>query len=182
MNYPQCAVSYAEDTQRWSASESGHHHMHITRPDTCGAALLDSPAGTAAWLGEMFRDRSSNTGLGLDWILTTLPIYWLTGTITSSMRRYAEDAHRSRPLRPGQRPPVPIGFSISPTWLVHLPSPLRSLAERRMDLTHRRVLDRGGHFPAPRNPHSSPTSSAASSGPSVTAPAPQPQSGLDSTF
>jgi hypothetical protein len=40
------------EVERWSAEEGGYAHQHATKPTTLAAALDDSPAGLAAWIGE----------------------------------------------------------------------------------------------------------------------------------
>lgn len=69
-----------------------------TKPDTVGVALSDSPAGLAAYILEKFAgwtDKSaagrSDGGLaaarfGLDRLLTNVMVYWVTNSITTSMR------------------------------------------------------------------------------------------------
>jgi epoxide hydrolase len=61
-----------------------------TEPAMLGAALSDSPAGQAAWIAEKVvawsstrLDGSSAFDRGL--LLYTLPLYWVTGTITTSL-------------------------------------------------------------------------------------------------
>ena len=36
----------------WNRREGGYLHEHATKPATLAAALSDSPAGLAAWVGE----------------------------------------------------------------------------------------------------------------------------------
>jgi hypothetical protein len=67
--------------------------MHRSKPQTAAVGLTDPPAGLAAWTVAKLRTWSDNDGdidrsLTRDEILTNLTIYWLTGTIGSSMRMY----------------------------------------------------------------------------------------------
>ncbi len=76
-----------------------------------------------------------------DEILTNLTIYWLTGTIGSSMRMY----HANAALPPAQlarRVEVPSGFALFPGDLL---APPRSWLERSTNLV-RSPASRGGHF------------------------------------
>ena len=87
----------------WTAQEGGYAHEHATKPSTLGAALHDSPAGLAAWIGEKVTAWSAVTGdgqpaFGRDLLLATLTLYWVTGTITSSLRT-ARQPHRARRSR-----------------------------------------------------------------------------------
>ena len=64
-----------------------------TRPDTIAAALMDSPAGFAAWIIDKYRDWSDCGGdVEIRWdkdtLLTVTTLYWATGTIGSSFRQY----------------------------------------------------------------------------------------------
>ncbi|KAG8430506.1 hypothetical protein GDO86_020476, partial [Hymenochirus boettgeri] len=70
-----------------------------------GSALNDSPAGLAAYILEKFSTWTNpefraleDGGLGrkysMDDLLTNIMIYWLTGSITSSMRFYKENFAR----------------------------------------------------------------------------------------
>jgi pimeloyl-ACP methyl ester carboxylesterase len=43
---------YARAVRHWTSEEGGYMHEHATKPTTLGAALSDSPAGLAAWIGE----------------------------------------------------------------------------------------------------------------------------------
>lgn len=77
-----------------------------------GTALTDSPTGLAAYILEKFStwtnpeyklhdDGSLDKKFSLDELLDNVMIYWLTNSITTSMRLYAENfssAHRSLQL------------------------------------------------------------------------------------
>ena len=43
---------FAAEVTAWTAAEGGYAHEQSTKPATLGAALHDSPAGLAAWIGE----------------------------------------------------------------------------------------------------------------------------------
>ncbi len=45
-------AEHFDQVAAWTAEEGGYAHQHATRPATLGAALQDSPAGLAAWIGE----------------------------------------------------------------------------------------------------------------------------------
>src|SRR3954468_18840391 len=62
------------------------------QPQTLAYALQDSPAGWLAWVTQLFTEEVDR-----DYILTNASLYWLTGTIGSSIRRYYADAHTTEP-------------------------------------------------------------------------------------
>ncbi|XP_051880120.1 epoxide hydrolase 1-like isoform X2 [Pristis pectinata] len=82
--------------------ESGYMHIQGTKPDTPGYALTDSPVGLAAYILEKFSswtnlafrdldDGGLDRKFSLDELLTNVMIYWVTGSITTSMRLYKEN-------------------------------------------------------------------------------------------
>jgi hypothetical protein len=123
-----------------------------TRPATIAAALMDSPAGLAAWIVDKYRAWSDCGGdlesrFDRDHLLTVLTLYWATGTIGSSFRQYYDWGHTP------PRPPitVPAGVTLSAETLIRgLP---RELAERTYPgLRQWRGPTVGGHFMATEEP------------------------------
>ena len=45
-------AAYVEAAAAWVGEEGGYAHQQSTKPATLAAALADSPAGLAAWIGE----------------------------------------------------------------------------------------------------------------------------------
>jgi pimeloyl-ACP methyl ester carboxylesterase len=85
--------AYFAEAESWTAEEGACAHQQATKPSALGAALHDSPSGLAAWIGEKIVAWSSTTSDGQtafsrDLLLGTLTLYWVTGTITSSMQPY----------------------------------------------------------------------------------------------
>lgn len=81
--------------------ESGYLHLQATKPDTVGTALQDSPVGLAAYILEKFTTWTNpefknleDGGLTKKFTMTDLldnvMIYWITNSITTSFRLYAE--------------------------------------------------------------------------------------------
>ena len=127
--------------QAWGAGEGAYAAMHRTKPMTAAVGLTDSPAGLAAWIVEKLH-AWSDVDLSADDILTNITIYWLTGTIGSSMRMY--HANSRVPLEQhARRVEVPSGFSIFPHDLVRPP---RAWLDRTANTVRVTELDRGGHF------------------------------------
>lgn len=142
--------AWLDDTARWHASEGGYAAIQSTRPLSLAYALTDSPVGLASWIVEKWRSWSDCGGnveraFSRDDLLTNVTIYWLTGTIRSSMQYYW--AHRHAPpaaLRP-ERIDVPTGIALFPKEVTRPP---RSAVERKYLLTRWTEMPRGGHFPA----------------------------------
>jgi len=81
--------------------ETGYMHLQTTKPDTVGVALSNSPSGLAAYILEKFstwtKDEwktKENGGLvpyyQLDDLLDNVMVYWVTNSITTSVRLYSE--------------------------------------------------------------------------------------------
>ena len=86
MRRPLICMSFAADG-------AGYQSVQRTRPQALAAGLMDSPAGLAAWLLDKFHSWSDCGGdvegwFGRDRLLDNISVYWLTGTIGSSMRHY----------------------------------------------------------------------------------------------
>ncbi|XP_023940525.1 juvenile hormone epoxide hydrolase-like [Bicyclus anynana] len=81
--------------------ETGFMHLQATKPDSVGVGLSDSPIGLCAWMLEKFstwtrRDNRLLVDGGLlnhftrDQLLDNVMVYWLSNSMTSAMRIYAE--------------------------------------------------------------------------------------------
>lgn len=131
----------------WRAAEGAYAAMHSTKPQTAAFGLTDSPVGLAAWIVEKMRAWSDCGGdversFTKDEILTNVTLYWLTGTIGSSMRMYHANA-AIPPARRAERVEVPSGFSLFPGDI--LPPP-RAWLERTANTVRVTEPERGGHF------------------------------------
>ena len=128
-------------------AEGAYGAMHRTKPQTAAFGLSDSPAGLAAWIVEKLRAWSDCGGdverrFTKDEILTNVMIYWLTGTIASSMRMYHANAAIPS-AQHARRVEVPSGFSLFPGDIVRPP---RAWLERTANLVRVTEPERGGHF------------------------------------
>jgi pimeloyl-ACP methyl ester carboxylesterase len=148
---------YLERVRRWEREEGAYGEIQATRPQTLAYGLNDSPAGLAAWIVEKFRAWSDCGGdvesrFSKDELLTNITLYWVTGTIGSSMRRYFEARHdpAPNPLAPGERIETPTGVAMFPGEKDLLVP--REWAERCYDLRRWTEMPRGGHFPALEEP------------------------------
>ena len=140
---------------RFQREEAAYALAQGTKPQTLGAALNDSPAGLLAWILEKFRTWSDCGGrpenaFTRDQILTNVMLYWVTQTITSSVRLYWE-------ARQGGGWAEPPGYVSVPTGVARYPKEEvmrfpRAWVERHYNVTHWAVLPRGGHFAAMEQP------------------------------
>jgi len=134
----------------------GTAYMDIqsTRPHSLGFGLDDSPLGLAGWILEKFHawcDTREGMPIRTDRLIDNLMMYWLTGTATSAARLYCEATRAgTSPLSEWTgRVDVPTGYAVYPYELLQTP---RVWAERRYNLVHHSVQDRGGHFAAFEQP------------------------------
>ena len=86
--------------REWSTTERGYSAIQSTKSQTVGYGLNDSPAELAAYLGEKWHSWSDVTPPD-DFLCATLTLYWVTQTITSSMRDYWDN--RRFPVDPSGR-------------------------------------------------------------------------------
>jgi pimeloyl-ACP methyl ester carboxylesterase len=131
----------------WGAAEGAYGAMHRTKPQTAAVGLNDSPAGLASWIVEKLRGWSDCDGdiersFTKDEILTNVTIYWLTGTIGSSMRMYRANS-AIPPAQLARRVDVPSGFSIFRGDVVRPP---RAWLERTTNAVYATEPAHGGHF------------------------------------
>jgi len=142
-------IDYQEMRNRWRAEEGAYSALQRTKPQTLAFGLADSPVGLASWIVEKFHGWSDCRGelLGLfplDMLIDNIMIYWLTGTIGSSVRYYYEQQHRTPAFRPGDRVKPPAAVLTLPKELAQPP---REWAERLLNVVRYTALSRGGHFP-----------------------------------
>src|SRR5690606_24447003 len=133
------------DLLRFQKEETGYQQIQGTRPQTLGYALNDSPAGLAAWIVEKFRAWSDCGGdvesrFTKDELLTNITLYWVTGSITSSIRLYCETMRSGLWSAGPPRVAVPTGCAIFPKELYRAP---RAWAERIYDVKQWTKMPRG---------------------------------------
>jgi pimeloyl-ACP methyl ester carboxylesterase len=143
--------AYLDHVARWDESERGYSAIQSTRPQTLGYGLNDSPVGLAAWLAEKWRAWSDSGGdvdahIGRDDLLTTITLYWVTGSITSSMRDYYDNRWYGAGIGPDDRVQVATAMAVFANEFVQEGEPPRSLFERLYNIHRWNVFSRGGHF------------------------------------
>jgi pimeloyl-ACP methyl ester carboxylesterase len=149
---------YASAVSDWTREEGAYAHEHATKPATVAAALSDSPAGMAAWIAEKIVAWSSTRSDGSpafdrELLLSTLTLYWATGTITTSLVPYWAYGHNVMAALPlDDPPPVPTAVTIFGGERVPFPKPPRELGRRYYMLKSWTEQSLGGHFPAVAEP------------------------------
>ncbi|RCG29072.1 epoxide hydrolase [Sphaerisporangium album] len=88
-----------------------HLAAHVLAPSTLAYGLSDSPAGMLAWILERWVNWSDNGGdietvFTKDDLLTHAMIFWVTNTIGTSMRTYANNNRYPWTPSHDRRPPV----------------------------------------------------------------------------
>jgi len=135
-----------EETQAFRETEVGYQEIQSTKPQTVAYGLTDSPVGLAAWIVEKFRTWADGDDpdavFGRDRLLDNLSVYWLTGTIGSSMRVYYETDNEE--TIPGAVD-VPTGHTRYPGEIYTVP---RIWAEAVYDVQYWTEAAEGGHFAA----------------------------------
>jgi pimeloyl-ACP methyl ester carboxylesterase len=151
--------TYREHNEAFWQEEYGYKAIQSTKPQTLGYALNDSPAGLAAWILEKWRSWSDSRGnldegFSRDFLLTTVTLYWVTQTITSSMRDYFDnDNKRFRiMLRPEEFVDVPTGIAVFANNFVDEGRAPREWAERLYNVCRWTSMPRGGHFAPAEEP------------------------------
>ena len=142
--------AYLQQCEKWNREEGAYESLQCTRPQTLAFGLADSPVGLASWIVEKFYNWTDcpdglTTIFPMETLLDNIMIYWVTGTIGSSVRYYYESRHFRAPLLPDQQVSVPTAVMVLPKDLVQPP---REWTARFYNVQRFTVADRGGHFPA----------------------------------
>jgi pimeloyl-ACP methyl ester carboxylesterase len=133
---------------RWGAAEGAYAALQRTKPQTAAFGLTDSPVGLAAWIVEKMHSWGDRDAFTRDEILTNVMIYWLTGTIGSSMRMYHANGAIPRDQL-ARRVEVPSGFALFPADILRPP---RAWLDRTANTVRVTTPAKGGHFAAFEDP------------------------------
>jgi pimeloyl-ACP methyl ester carboxylesterase len=151
--------AYRERNEEFWQAEYGYKAIQSTKPQTLGYGLNDSPAGLAAWILEKWRSWADSGGnlderFSRDFLLTTVTLYWVTQTITSSMRDYFDNDNRRLRVTLGPRElvNVPTGVAVFAKSFVDEGTPPREWAERLYNVCRWTPMPSGGHFAAVEEP------------------------------
>ena len=148
---------YLAQDARWAERERGYSAIQSTKPQTIGYALNDSPAGLAAWVLEKWRSWTDSGGqpesrLSRDFLLTLVTLYWVTQTITPSIRDYYDNRWHADPLGPEDFVDVPTAITVFDNHFVPEGTPPRQWGERLYNVRRWTPMPRGGHFAPAEEP------------------------------
>ncbi|MBO0786999.1 MAG: epoxide hydrolase [Actinobacteria bacterium] len=148
--------AYLAQYQRWRDDDRGYGAIQSTRPQTVSYGLTDSPAGLAAWVLEKWRGWADSGGdidatFSRDFLLTVVTLYWVTGTIASSMRDYVDNRGPAVWVGPAETVTVPTAVAVFHQFIDD-GTPPRQWAERLYSICRWTPMPRGGHFPAAEQP------------------------------
>jgi len=149
---PEEAAWHAAARKRFAVVGSYSQQM-MTRPQTLGLALSDSPIGFASWVLEKYRAWSDNDGdiesaFTKDQLITSIMTYLVSDNVQASMWLYAS-MMAARPSAFSGRIDVPFGLAIFPR---ETQPPPRAAVEDRFNIVHWETLPKGGHFAAWEQP------------------------------
>jgi epoxide hydrolase len=128
--------------REFRADGSGYLAIQNSRPQTIGYGLVDSPLLQLAWIAEKF-EAWTDLPIDRDQLLTTVSLYWFTGSGASAAHTLYEQAHSSDW---GAPPAVPQGFAV-----FGADETVRRLVPAPPD-AHWSEFERGKHFPAMEAP------------------------------
>lgn len=137
--------------------ESGYMHIQATKPDTIGAALHDNPVGLAVYIMEKFstwtnpdyrklKDGGLEKYFTMDSLLDNVMIYYLTNSITTSVRIYKESFSSREMSYQMDRVPVTVPSGCAQFRYELLNQAEFILKERFVNMVHNSRHNDGGHF------------------------------------
>ncbi|XP_017865176.1 PREDICTED: juvenile hormone epoxide hydrolase 1 [Drosophila arizonae] len=139
--------------------EFGYAHIQATKPDTIGAALTHNPVGLAAYILEKFstwtnpayknlKDGGLTKHFTYDQLLDNIMIYYVTNSITTSVRLYSESMGKAQQDLNVESVPVkaPVACARFAHEIFHVPDSV--LANKFPNLIQSTHYPDGGHFPA----------------------------------
>ncbi|KAI9710741.1 MAG: hypothetical protein M1820_002574 [Bogoriella megaspora] len=136
--------------QAFDDDEGAYARLQMTRPQTLGYGLADSPAAQAAWIYEKFHNWTHHDGdvesvFSKDKMLDGIMMYWLTNAGASSALIYWEKIDTNAiPIT------LPVGISWFPADQTYAP---KEWYERYYkNLVHWREVEKGGHSAAWEQP------------------------------
>ena len=136
---------------------AGYGAMMVTRPQTVGYGLTDSPVGLAAWMYDKFAQWTYSGGepersLTKDEMLDDISLYWLTNSAISSAQLYWENNTNNFNSVEQKTADIaiPVAVTVFPGEIYQAP---RSWTERAYkNLIYFNEVNKGGHFAAWEEP------------------------------
>lgn len=130
---------------------AGYGVMMVTRPQTVGYALTDSPVGLAAWMYDKFAQWTYSGGepeksLTKDEMLDDITLYWLTNSAISSAQLYWENNTNNFNAveQKTAEISIPVAVTVFPGEIYQAPKSWTKRAYR--NLIYFNEVDKGGHF------------------------------------
>ena len=149
-------VAYESMNQLYTKG-AGYAGIMVTRPQTLGYSLADSPVGMAAFYYDKFNDWTYSGGdaeksLTKDEMLDDITLYWLTNTGASSAQLYWENNNNNfnSISQKTSQIKIPVAITVFPGEIYQAP---KSWAERSYsNLIYFNEVTKGGHFAAWEEP------------------------------
>uniref|UniRef100_A0A182QWG9 Epoxide hydrolase n=1 Tax=Anopheles farauti TaxID=69004 RepID=A0A182QWG9_9DIPT len=143
--------------------ETGYMHIQATKPDTIGTVLQGNPIGLAAYILEKFstwtnpayrnlRDGGLEKYFKLDSLLDNVMIYYLTDSITTSQRIYAEAFASEELKKEVDRIPTTVPAACAKFRYELFQQIDWVLKDHFVNLVQSNHYDDGGHFAAMQLP------------------------------
>ncbi|XP_053672901.1 juvenile hormone epoxide hydrolase 2-like [Anopheles nili] len=143
--------------------ETGYMHIQATKPDTIGSVLQGNPIGLAAYIIEKFStwtnpayrnlaDGGLEKYFTLDALLDNIMIYYLTDSITTSQRIYAEAFAADEMKKEVDRIPTTVPAACAKFRYELLQQIDWVLKDHFTNLVQSNHFDDGGHFAAMQLP------------------------------
>ncbi|TWT10670.1 epoxide hydrolase family protein [Reyranella sp. CPCC 100927] len=146
-----------ESLSTFFAKNAGYGVMMVTRPQTVGYGLSDSPVALAAWMYDKFAQWTYSGGepersLTRDEMLDDITLYWLTNSAVSSARLYWENNNNnfSAEAQKTAEITIPVAVTVFPGEIYQAPRSWTERAYRK--LIYFNEVDKGGHFAAWEEP------------------------------
>lgn len=129
----------------------GYAAIMVTRPQTIGYSLSDSPVGLASFFLDKFNDWTYSGGdaekvLTKDEILDDITLYWLTNTATSSAQLYWENNTNNFNVveQRTHEVSIPVAVTVFPGEIYQAPKTWTERAYHHLIYFHE--ANNGGHF------------------------------------
>ncbi|PIF29740.1 pimeloyl-ACP methyl ester carboxylesterase [Flavobacterium sp. 9] len=130
---------------------AGYAGMMVTRPQTLGYGLTDSPVGLASFFLDKFNDWTYSGGnaeksLTRDEILDDISLYWFTNTANSSASLYWENNNNNFNVveQKTHDIKIPVAVTVFPGEIYQAPKTWTEKAYK--NLIYFNEVNKGGHF------------------------------------
>src|SRR5215472_3161199 len=130
----------------------GLHLSTLDLPPYTGPGSRPLSEAEREYLAQYQRGGDVERRFSKDQLLTTIMIYWATGTITSSMRDYFDNRWLAVPLGLHDFVSVPTAVAVFTNQFIHDGTPPREWAERLYNVRQWTPMESGGHFAASEEP------------------------------